>query len=296
MSDASQIQWYELGIRIAQAAVLFWDPHDDDADIQREEDLALQRMALLLPQIAASQSSNSFVLNRICSQLDWHGDRRQCLTSLSRYLDSAKQLLLVSFTAEQASERDWFRFGGEMVNGDDPYSEGRPDRDRARPFIGAIPHEWQFNDPDTVQALLERLNVRRDHVFPEVPPEDPTRSRFEALPRRLSWAWQRIEVGLRALKNRQTKPSWNFLDKCLRVGDIVVRKYRNSAKNQIALLEAFEQARWAQSIENPITADPSRTVYDLNDGIDPPLIQFHVVDSRPAWKFSVSADDREENL
>jgi hypothetical protein len=71
-------------------------------------------------------------------------------------------------------------------------------------------------------------------------------------------------------------PKWNRVARKLFVNGVLVRTYRrHPARNQTAVLDAFEAAYWAEAIENPIRNDQlGQTLYALNTSMSPKLIRF----------------------
>jgi hypothetical protein len=70
----------------------------------------------------------------------------------------------------------------------------------------------------------------------------------------------------------RSKPTWDFNLRELRVGQLVIKRFRQPAANQVAVLACFEKLRWPRRINDPLTdnsdIEPKRrlrdTVFTLN--------------------------------
>jgi hypothetical protein len=68
------------------------------------------------------------------------------------------------------------------------------------------------------------------------------------------------------------KPTWDPDLRELRVGKLVVKRFRQPARNQVTVLASFQELRWRRRIDDPLTGnsgcDPKRrlrdTVFALN--------------------------------
>src|SRR5262249_17241777 len=81
---------------------------------------------------------------------------------------------------------------------------------------------------------------------------------------------------MKAHPNRSTasrpKPTWDDNLRELRVGSLVVKRFRQPARNQVAVLAAFQELRWCRRVDDPLTTnsdcEPKRrlrdTVFALN--------------------------------
>jgi hypothetical protein len=76
---------------------------------------------------------------------------------------------------------------------------------------------------------------------------------------------------------------WNDSRRELCVGEAIVKRYREPAPNQEAILRAFEEEGWPPRIDDPLPPvngiDPKRrlkaTIHDLNRNQRIPLVHFH---------------------
>lgn len=51
-------------------------------------------------------------------------------------------------------------------------------------------------------------------------------------------------------------PRWDAVRRELRVGEVVVKRFRGAAPNQTTILAAFEEQCWPERIDDPLPADP----------------------------------------
>ena len=71
---------------------------------------------------------------------------------------------------------------------------------------------------------------------------------------------------------RRPNPTWDHNLRELRVGELVIKRFRQPAWNQICVLASFEELRWPRRIDDPLTGnsgiEPERrlrdTVFALN--------------------------------
>jgi hypothetical protein len=71
---------------------------------------------------------------------------------------------------------------------------------------------------------------------------------------------------------RRPKPTWDPHLRELRVGELVVKRFRQPAWNQVNVLASFQELRWPRRIDDPLTGnsgiEPKRrlrdTVFALN--------------------------------
>ena len=64
------------------------------------------------------------------------------------------------------------------------------------------------------------------------------------------------------------KPVWNKGRRELCFGGVVVKRFRHPAKNQLSVLESFQELRWPAHIDNPLTGGDSVDARDrLHDTI-----------------------------
>jgi hypothetical protein len=94
----------------------------------------------------------------------------------------------------------------------------------------------------------------------------------------------------------EPRPRWDRDNRQLWYQHILCRYYsRENARNQFAILDAFQKEDWPHSIDPPFKIDPVRqraaledtlreTVFRLNKGLDEASpIGFKVEELRPAW-------------
>ena len=70
----------------------------------------------------------------------------------------------------------------------------------------------------------------------------------------------------------RSKPTWDSSLRELRVGELVIKRFRQPAWNQVSVLASFQELRWPRRIDDPLTGDsgiePKRrlrdTVFALN--------------------------------
>lgn len=78
-------------------------------------------------------------------------------------------------------------------------------------------------------------------------------------------------------------PQWDAVRRELRVGEVVVKRFRGAAPNQTTILAAFEEEGWPERIDDPLPPDPycssSERLHDaiknLNRNHLVPLLRFH---------------------
>jgi hypothetical protein len=71
---------------------------------------------------------------------------------------------------------------------------------------------------------------------------------------------------------RRPTPTWDPDLRELRVGELVIKRFRQPAQNQVTVLAAFQELRWSRRIDDPLSGDcevePKRrlrdTVFALN--------------------------------
>src|SRR5262245_51807295 len=71
---------------------------------------------------------------------------------------------------------------------------------------------------------------------------------------------------------RRPNPTWDSNLRELRVGKLVIKRFRQPARNQVTVLASFQELRWCCRIDDPLTGDsdcePKRrlrdTVFALN--------------------------------
>jgi hypothetical protein len=81
-------------------------------------------------------------------------------------------------------------------------------------------------------------------------------------------------MGIRRKKPaaRRPNPTWDPDLRELRVGELVVKRFRQPAWNQVSVLASFQELRWPRRIDDPLTGnsgiEPKRrlrdTVFALN--------------------------------
>jgi hypothetical protein len=81
-----------------------------------------------------------------------------------------------------------------------------------------------------------------------------------------------MSAGRKKTTARLPKPTWDPDLRELRVGALVIKRFRQPAGNQVTILAALRELRWPRRIDDPLTGDgqvePKRrlrdTVYALN--------------------------------
>jgi hypothetical protein len=76
--------------------------------------------------------------------------------------------------------------------------------------------------------------------------------------------------------NENVQPRWDEQGRELWYGEKRVKRYRNPARNQIDIIEAFHRAAWAKQIDDPFknARKLNQTISDLNAGLAPGTIRF----------------------
>jgi hypothetical protein len=77
---------------------------------------------------------------------------------------------------------------------------------------------------------------------------------------------------IRNSASRRHKPAWDSNLRELRVGKLVIKRFRKPACNQVTVLASFQELRWCRRIDDPLPgnsgSDPKRrlrdTVFTLN--------------------------------
>jgi len=72
--------------------------------------------------------------------------------------------------------------------------------------------------------------------------------------------------------SHRTKPNWDANLRELRAGKLVIKRFRQLARNQVSVLTAFQELRWPRRIDDPLPGnrdcEPKRrlrdTVFALN--------------------------------
>jgi hypothetical protein len=70
----------------------------------------------------------------------------------------------------------------------------------------------------------------------------------------------------------RSKPTWDSSLRELRVGELVIKRFRQPAQNQVSVLASFQELHWPRRIDDPLTGnsevEPKRrlrdTVFALN--------------------------------
>lgn len=79
------------------------------------------------------------------------------------------------------------------------------------------------------------------------------------------------------------KPTWDAVRRELRVGDVLVKRFRVPAGNQTLILEAFEEEDWPERIDDPLPPQSGRdsrnrlheAIKSLNKNHRVALLRFH---------------------
>lgn len=87
----------------------------------------------------------------------------------------------------------------------------------------------------------------------------------------------------RKTDRQESRPEWDPERRELRVGDVVVKRFRQPAPNQELILTAFDEDGWPSRIDDPLPPDsrhdPKERLHDvikkLNRAQAEPLIRFH---------------------
>jgi hypothetical protein len=58
------------------------------------------------------------------------------------------------------------------------------------------------------------------------------------------------------IASRRPKPTWDSNLRELRVGKLVIKRFRQPARNQVAVLASFQELRWCRRIDDPLTGNP----------------------------------------
>src|SRR5262245_25376528 len=76
---------------------------------------------------------------------------------------------------------------------------------------------------------------------------------------------------------RRALPSWDAVRRELRLGDVVVKRFREPAANQEAILAAFEEEGWCEHVFDPLPGglQPAAAKRRLHDTIKR-LNRFHL--------------------
>jgi hypothetical protein len=79
------------------------------------------------------------------------------------------------------------------------------------------------------------------------------------------------------------RPSWDAMHRELRVGPVVVKRFKQAAPNQQTILDAFEEEGWPPFIDDPLPPQPDQdvkrrlhyTIDNLNRAYEQPLLHFY---------------------
>jgi hypothetical protein len=55
---------------------------------------------------------------------------------------------------------------------------------------------------------------------------------------------------------RRPRPIWDPDLRELRVGELVIKRFRQPARNQVTVLASFQELRWPRRIDDPLTGNP----------------------------------------
>jgi hypothetical protein len=114
-------------------------------------------------------------------------------------------------------------------------------------------------------------------VFRDVVCDDPRRRASVIIAGGPGWDTVQPDVDTPPLAERPV-PRWDEDLRALFLGEALVRRYnRGPATNQIDIIEAFQNAKWARAVDDPF-ADPKKlnqTISDLNKHLAPGTIKFH---------------------
>jgi hypothetical protein len=83
-------------------------------------------------------------------------------------------------------------------------------------------------------------------------------------------------------RTRSPLPFWDAARRELRLGELVLKRFRQPARNQVAILAAFQEEGWPERIDSPIPGGHTdnaserlhNTVKRLNQQADP-IVRFH---------------------
>jgi hypothetical protein len=95
---------------------------------------------------------------------------------------------------------------------------------------------------------------------------------------------------------RRPNPTWDPDLRELRVGELVIKRFRQPARNQVTVLASFQELRWSRRIDDPLTGnsevEPKRrlrdTVFALNRNHPTPNVLVFEADGTGAgitWKW-----------
>ncbi len=296
---------YESGVRLGQSLYLF----PSSIESVRNGDDHLRSFVLtrvvaamsLLPSTDLNSQMLQFAqkcLDEWQRLLDGKGNGPDTFLRIRQRLMAISDLCVGSFNQHcDRLESEWsFQLGIEIVDGsDETISDGTPrivpaevEPGRPESAYSRLAFDqprgpcWEWNDEPSLRELLRQLDVDRELIFPDYGSlDDEASDRLPQVPIYL-WGWVAIEQGLVNLRGLP-RPRWDNEQLSLFVGDIVVRKYLRGMGNQITVLNAFENAKWRQRVENPLPNDReegtarllSQTILDLNSRISPRLIRFN---------------------
>lgn len=104
-------------------------------------------------------------------------------------------------------------------------------------------------------------------------------------------------------KTRAVRPTWDVDRRELRLGGVVLKRFRRAADNQMLVLDVFQEEGWPHQIDDPLPRDGDvdpkarlkETVKSLNEQIKDHAIIFGVSHhgERATWHFRAS-DEAEE--
>jgi hypothetical protein len=223
----------------------------------------------------------------------------------------------------------WFLLGEQIADGGWEFPQDRAwvasvlkRQPKKRPVIHRYEDaRWTWSGSDEVQEFMRAVAARRADLVPSIE-DNATSRRLLPYDRIDYWPWFKIEAGLQAMlvsaqqaQHPQAneaaaqitpsggnageqplalrgRPRWDIDHRELWVGETRIRKYSHLAKNQTAVLAAFEEEDWPYVIDSPITADLGATLRDINNGLTPPLIKFRGVGTgkRISWEYNATAE------
>lgn len=310
-----QLVWYELGLRLTQAQIVF----SYDVDERTKTDMlfpeVLNRLlaaVLRMPETNERHESLSEEAEEIrwcCRCWRETSTEDDAVQAMHHVRSSLNRLSMrLNLRTEQLNQRNlhWFEAGCEIANGHsetqlqtanrpsegdgppdgvDP-ENGTPQRfDRTRWLEIEFPTSssvWTWRRRCRLDELLALLSRDRETLFPRLDgSSDELAFPAEVLPPELV-GWESIELGLRRLQELSRssvdrRPYWDSQGRTLWIGNQEAKRYERRADRQFQVLEEFARCRWRSEIESPFSCPKQRddTIQGLNQRLDRQLMRFY---------------------
>ncbi|WP_417851296.1 hypothetical protein [Thalassoglobus sp.] len=305
-STMTELAWYELGLRLTQARIVFsYDP-DETMVANTFYPSTLDRLltaVLLLPDIEGDENPwEEEVADlrqncRRCREITTEEATVQTVHCVRSFLKCLMDRVELWKRRLKALHLQWFLLGIEIADGseevqaDDTRDAVEPVDDGPRERGGSIwpqskfplnpKTNWVLARENLNHELLTSLSRDMEAVFPTLDgnPDVSVFTTGDFLQH--SVGWEQIELGLITMRQSvhiadTQLPHWDADQKTLWVGNSVAKRYKRIASNQFAVFEEFERLGWPQKIYCPSlnSSQYDDTIRAINQRMNPNLICF----------------------